>query len=125
VRQDAAETPEGGAINAIATRPPAGSNSWNRESSSGQRVVGGRQLLGREAFDQFDDFGPMPWRKSDEGLQEPQAFDRFARWNSELLMQLCNECGIFYLAPLTGDRNGIFWANMRAWPKGRYCSHRG
>jgi hypothetical protein len=61
----------------------------------------------RETFDQLDDFEPLPRRELDEGFQEPQTFDSFARWSSELLVQLCNKCGIFHLAPLTGNGKGI------------------
>lgn len=70
-------------------------------------MVGGKLLVTREAFDQFDDFRPLPRCKFEEGLQQPQAFDSFARWSSELLVQLCNKCGIFHLAPLIGNGNGI------------------
>ena len=53
----------------------------------------------RQTFDQFDDFGTLVGRKFKEGLQQSQAFHRFARWSSEFLLQLRNICGIFHLAP--------------------------
>jgi len=69
-------------------------------------VVGGLGV-GRETFDQLDDFEALPRCKFEEGFQQSQAFDGFARWSSELLVQLCNKCGIFHLAPLIGNGNGI------------------
>jgi hypothetical protein len=70
-------------------------------------MVGRRQRVGCKAFDQFNDLKPLPRCKFEEGFQQPQAFDSFARWSSELFVQLCNKCGIFHLAPLIGNGNGI------------------
>jgi hypothetical protein len=67
----------------------------------------GRGWVGRHTFDHLDDFEALPGREFKEGLQEPQAFDSFARWSSELFVQLRNKCGIFHLAPLIGNGNGI------------------
>ena len=70
-------------------------------------MVGGRRGFGCQPLDQFDDFKSCPGCQSEEGLQQPKTFDRIARWSSELLVQLRNECGIFHLAPLVGNGNGI------------------
>src|SRR5258708_2079566 len=59
----------------------------------------GVSVPGRKTFDQLDDFKALAGRQFKEGLQQSQAFDRFARWSSESLLQLCNKCGIFHLAP--------------------------
>ena len=42
--------------------------------------------FGGQTFDQFDDFEALAGRKFKEGLQQPQAFDSFARWSSESLL---------------------------------------
>ena len=68
------------------------------EENSGQRGIA-TGSVSRQAFDQLDDFKTPAGRKFKEGLQQPQAFDSFARWSSESLLQLCNKCGIFHLAP--------------------------
>ena len=74
---------------------------------SGQRVVGGGLRVDHETFDQFDDLGPLRRCKFEESFQQPQAFNSFARWSSELFVQLRNKCGIFHLAPLIGNGHGI------------------
>jgi hypothetical protein len=48
-------------------------------------MAGRRRRGGRETFDQFS----------------------FARWSSELFVQLCNTCGILHLAPFDEIGNGI------------------
>src|SRR5207244_203025 len=63
-----------------------------------------RRRTSRHTFDQFDDFGPLARRKFEESLQQSQAFDRFVRWSSELLPQLCDISGIFHLAPWVRNR---------------------
>jgi hypothetical protein len=63
-------------------------------------MVGSCFGVGRKTFHQFDDFGSLAWCESSECPQQSQAFDSFARWSSELFVQLCNKCGIFHLAPL-------------------------
>jgi hypothetical protein len=70
-------------------------------------MVGGRRGFGCKTLHQLNDLEAFPWRQSEEGLQQPKAFNRFARWSSELLVQLRNERGIFHLAPLVGNGNGI------------------
>jgi hypothetical protein len=77
-------------------------------------AAGTRHEVRREAFDQFDDFKALVRRKLEERLQEPQAFDCFARWSSESLLQFCNKCGILHLAPSSetgmtypGTREGL------------------
>jgi hypothetical protein len=70
-------------------------------------MVGAGRAFGCEAFDQFDHFEAFPGCQPEEGFQEPETFDGFARWSSELLVQLRDECGILHLAPLVGNGNGI------------------
>jgi hypothetical protein len=70
-------------------------------------MVGRRRAFNRKTLDQFDDFEAFPGRQPEESFQQPKTFDGFARWSSELLVQLRNECGIFHLAPLVGNGNGI------------------
>jgi hypothetical protein len=65
-------------------------------------AAGRRRGVGDEPFDQIDNFRPLQRRKLDECLQQPQAFDRFARRISELLAQFGKISAIFHLAPLTG-----------------------
>jgi hypothetical protein len=62
-------------------------------------AAGTRHEVRREAFDKFDDFKALVRRKPEESLQKSQAFDRFARWSSESLLQFCNKCGVLHLAP--------------------------
>ena len=70
-------------------------------------MVGSSRGVGRKTFDQFDDFKPLAGCKSEEGLQQSQAFNRFARWSSEPFLQLYNKCGILHLSPSMRNRNGI------------------
>jgi hypothetical protein len=70
-------------------------------------MVGSRRGFGCEPLDQFDHFEAFPGRQPEESFQQSKTFDRFARWSSELLVQLRYECGIFHLAPLVGNGNGI------------------
>jgi hypothetical protein len=70
------------------------------ESASRQRTVGGG--LSRQPLDQFNDLETLSGRQLEERLQQTEAFDGFARWGSELPVQLRNERGIFHLAPLIG-----------------------
>ena len=70
-------------------------------------MVGGRCGFGCKTLYQLDDLEAFPRCQSKEGLQQPKAFNGLARWSSELLVQLRNECGIFHLAPLVGNGNGI------------------
>ena len=51
-----------------------------------------------QTFDQLDNFKALAGREFNESPQQPQAFDSFARWGSEPLLQLCNKCEIFHLA---------------------------
>ena len=74
---------------------------------SGERSIGCGCRVDRKTLDQFDHLETLPGFKFKEGLQQSQAFDGFARWSSELLMQLRNKCGIFHLAPFIGNGNGI------------------
>jgi hypothetical protein len=66
-------------------------------------MIGRRCGVGRETFDQFDDFKSLPGRKFQEGSDQSQAFNSFARWCSELPVQLCSKCGIFHLALSIGS----------------------
>jgi hypothetical protein len=66
--------------------------------------IGGR--FARKPLGHFDQFVPLPGCQLQEGFQQSQAFHGFARWSSELLVQLRQERGIFHLAPLTGNGNG-------------------
>ena len=70
-------------------------------------MVGARRAFGSETFDHFDHFEAFPGCQPEERFQEPETFDGFARWSSELLVQLRDECGILHLAPLIGNGNGI------------------
>lgn len=70
-------------------------------------MVGRRCGVGRQALNQLDNLKSFPGRKFQEGCQQPQAFNRFARWSPELRVQLCNRCRIFHLAPLMGNGNAI------------------
>ena len=66
-------------------------------------MVGRRCGVGRETFDQLDDFKSLPGGKFQEGSDQSQAFNSFARWCSELPVQLCNKCRIFHLALSIGS----------------------
>jgi hypothetical protein len=70
-------------------------------------MVGRRCGVGRETFDQRDDFKSLPGCKFQEGSDQPQAFNSFARRCSELLVQLCNKCRSFHLALSIGNGNPI------------------
>jgi hypothetical protein len=70
-------------------------------------MVRSRRGFGRETFDQFDQFEAFSGCQPEESFQQSKTFDGFARWSSELFVQLLNECGIFHLAPLVGNGNGI------------------
>jgi hypothetical protein len=70
-------------------------------------MVEARRIFGCEAFDQFDHFEALLGCQPEEGFQEPETLNGFARWSSELLVQLRDECGILHLAPLIGNGNGI------------------
>ena len=60
----------------------------------------------RKPLGHFDQFKPLARCQLQEGFQQSKAFHGFARWSSELLVQLRQERGIFHLAPLTGNGNG-------------------
>jgi hypothetical protein len=70
-------------------------------------MVRRRRGFGCQTLDQFDDLKAFPGCQSEEGFQQPKTFDCIARWSSELLVQLRNDCGILHLAPLVGNGNGI------------------
>ena len=74
-------------------------------AGSGQRLTGNGRVC--KALDQIDDLEALARFKPEERLQKPKAFDRFARWSSEPVVQLRHKCGIVHLAPLTGNMNGI------------------
>ena len=84
-------------------------------------MVGSSRGVGRKTFDQFDDFKPLAGCESEEGLQQSQAFKRFARWSAEFVVQLRNGCGIFHLAPLMGNGRA-FLSKHTAWPGSRYTT---
>jgi hypothetical protein len=64
------------------------------------RAAAGRGISG-ELFDHVYNFGSLPRRKPDEGLEQPQALDRLAGWIAKLLAQLGNRYVIFHLTPLS------------------------
>jgi hypothetical protein len=70
-------------------------------------MIGRRGGVGRETFDQLDDFKSLPGCKFQEGSDQSQAFNTFARWCSELLVQLCNKFRIFHLALSIGTGNPV------------------
>src|SRR5258706_281208 len=63
--------------------------------------------VGRETFDQFDDFEALAGFKFEESLQEPQAFNSFARRSSESFLKLYKTCGILHLSPSMRNTSGI------------------
>ena len=70
-------------------------------------MIGRRCGVGRQTFDQRDDLKSLPGCKFQEGCQQAQALNGFARWSPELGVHLCNRCRSFHLAPLIGNGNAI------------------
>jgi hypothetical protein len=79
-------------------------------------MVGRRCGVGRQTLDQLDNLKSFPGRKFQEGCQQSQAFNSFARWSPELRVQFRNRRRIFHLAPLMENANAI-QGKREAWLK--------
>ena len=51
-----------------------------------------------EPFDQFDNRIAVAGLKSDESLQQSQAFNGLARWRAEFVLQFCDGSAVSHLA---------------------------
>src|SRR6478672_1197887 len=81
--------------------------------------------VGRQTFDQCDDFKSSLWCKFQERPEQPQALNGFARWSPELVLQLCNRGRSFHLAPLLGSGNAMQGKREDLAHKGRYSGNGG
>ena len=69
-------------------------------------MVGGRCGFGCKTLYQLDDLEAFSRCQSQEGLQQPKAFDGLGRRGSKLSVQLRNKRGPSHLSPLTGNGGG-------------------